>query len=69
MGWGSIILTLLFGLSHGLDLDKNLSIQFDLGTTLGTGLFGFALAWARERCGSIWPGILGHNLTNFVQQF
>ncbi len=69
MGWGVIIITVLFGLAHGLGFDKNYNLQFDLGTTIATAIIGFIYAWSRERSGSIIPGILGHNLFNFVQQF
>ena len=69
MGWGALVTTLLFGLSHGLSLEKDMAINFDLASVISTGIIGFVFVWAREKCGSIVPGILGHNLFNFVQQF
>jgi uncharacterized protein len=69
MGWAVIIVSLLYGLLHGLTVDGNLKLQFDPAKIIITGLIGFALAWAKEKSGSLIPGIAAHNLINFAGSF
>ncbi len=69
MGWGAFITTLLFGLVHGVNFNKEVMLEFNAVNFISTSIIGFILTWARERCGSISPGILAHNLFNFVQRF
>jgi membrane protease YdiL (CAAX protease family) len=33
-----------------------------------TGALGYVLAWGRLKTGSIWPGVVGHSVANFVGQ-
>jgi uncharacterized protein len=69
MGWGVVITTLLFGLGHGLFVEKDFHIVFNILSIIGTGIIGFILAWSKERCGSIFPAIFGHNLFNSTASF
>lgn len=69
MGWGAFISSVLFGLAHGLLFDKNLNIYFDPVAFLFTGLLGFVFAWSKEKSGSIFPAIIGHNLINLLGSF
>ena len=67
LGWGFIIVSVMFGLLHGIDA-KSLS---DVHIVWGANMFvamaiGFVLAWIRERTGSIWPGVLFHNFVNTI---
>ena len=69
MGWGAIITSVLYGLIHGLAADVHFQIYFFFGKLLITGLIGFALAWAKERSGSLIPSIVAHNFINFTGSF
>jgi hypothetical protein len=69
MGWGAFITILLFGLVHGLSLNKQMIIDFNAGSFIATSIVGFILTWGKEKCGSILPGIIAHNTFNFVQMF
>jgi uncharacterized protein len=69
LGWGFIIVSVLYGLLHGLTLDGDLKVKFDLSRLLITMLIGFALAWAKEKSGSLIPGMVGHNLINLAGAF
>ncbi len=69
LGWGFVIVSLLYGLLHGLTVDGDLKIKFDLYRLMITMLIGFALAWAKEKSGSLIPGMIGHNLINFAGAF
>ncbi len=69
MGWGAIITSVLYGLIHGLAADSHFVIYFFFGKLLITGLIGFALAWAKERSGSLIPSIVAHNFINFTGSF
>lgn len=69
LGWGAVITSILYGLIHSLQPGDGLSAHFDMIRFLITGGIGFALAWTKERSGSIIPAILGHNFLNFTALF
>jgi uncharacterized protein len=69
LGWGFIAVSLLYGLLHGLSVDGDLKISFDLTKLIITALIGCVLAWVKERSGSLLPGMIGHNLINFAGAF
>lgn len=69
MGWGVVITSVLFGLVHGLTIDKASNLHFSLGSIFISTIFGFVMAWAKERSGSLIPAIVGHNFINFLGSF
>lgn len=63
LGWGGIISTILFGLTHALGYSDG-AFSFDAMTMAMTGIPALILLWVRERTGSVvWPVIL-HNFAN-----
>jgi membrane protease YdiL (CAAX protease family) len=63
LGWGGIIATFLFGLTHALGYSDG-AFSFDVMTMAMTGIPALILLWVRERTGSVaWPVIL-HNFAN-----
>lgn len=62
IGWGLIIISLLFGLVHGVDLTAQLRLRIDLFNGLFTVFTGFIMGWLRERSGSLILPIAVHNL-------
>lgn len=63
-----LIITLFFGLAHGLQYDKG-DWHFSLIAITTTGLFGLFFLWLRERTGSLIFPILIHNMLNVIVQF
>ncbi len=65
-GWGAIIITLLFIIGHiFLYNSLNNSIEFKGDwINIYTLFISIALVYIREKTGSIWPGVLLHNLCN-----
>ncbi len=66
IGWGLIVISLLFGLVHGVHLSDELILRIDLFSVLLTTVSGVLLGWLRERSGSLVLPILAHNLGNTV---
>jgi membrane protease YdiL (CAAX protease family) len=64
VGWGLIIISLLFSVVHAVSLTAQLELRFDLFEGLLTLLSGFLLGWLRERSGSLVFPIAAHNLGN-----
>jgi len=64
IGWGLIIVSVLFGLVHGVGLTDQLKLEIDLSGVLLTAGAGFLLGWLRERSGSLVLPIAAHNLGN-----
>jgi len=63
-GWGAILTLALFGIGHGFLFDRSLHLEtslFGVGFAL---IPGALLGWLRERTGSVWPGIVVHNLVD-----
>jgi membrane protease YdiL (CAAX protease family) len=65
-GWGLIIVSLSFGLAHGLQVDSTFQIAFNPIDILLTGFMGFWFGWIKERTGSLLLPICMHNLTNTI---
>jgi len=63
-GWGLILVSVMFGLCHSLNIDMGRGIQFNPMVFGMTGFGGFVFGWLRERTGSVWPGVICHNLSN-----
>ena len=64
IGWGLIIISVLFGLVHGVYLTEQMKLKIDLFSGLLTTFSGFLLGWLRERSGSLVLPIAAHNLGN-----
>ncbi len=64
MGYASIVVTLMFALSHGLSITHNFQVNFNFYSMLIPFIFGLVVVWMRERTGSILLPVIFHNLTN-----
>jgi membrane protease YdiL (CAAX protease family) len=69
LGWGAVITSVLYGLIHGLSVNNHFEFHLAPSKFLITGLIGFALAWAKERSGSLIPSIVAHNFINLTGSF
>lgn len=65
-GWGLVIISVMFGLLHGLDI-RGFSLHHIYWVEMIYAfVMGVILAWLRERTGSVWPGVIFHNLANVM---
>ena len=60
--WPAIIVTLAYGLYHGIDVNNG-TVLFDFNAFLFPFALGIALVWMRERTESLMFPILAHNAT------
>jgi uncharacterized protein len=63
IGYGGVLTTFLFGLTHALSYDAG-AVGLDLATFAMTGVPALLLVWLRERTGSLLMPVLGHNIAN-----
>jgi len=63
-GWGAILSTALFVLGHGVVFDRDLHLELSVLGPAFALVPGIALAWLRERTGSVWPCVVLHNLVD-----
>lgn len=61
-----LIIGILFGLVHGLSLNNELKLNFELYSFIWTMLFGYAWSWITFESKSILQPIISHNLLNFL---
>jgi membrane protease YdiL (CAAX protease family) len=66
IGYGAIVVTLVFALVHGLHFGKDLAVQTSVLGALMAGVTGFALAWLRLRTKSLALPVVLHNATNVI---
>lgn len=66
IGWGVLIIAIVFGLEHGLSLNNHWHILFNSQKFCMTMGFSFILAWLKQRSGSLLPAITFHNLWNLI---
>lgn len=66
IGYGAIVVTLVFALVHGLHFGKNLAMQTAGLGALMAGVTGFLLAWLRLRTKSLALPVVLHNATNVI---
>jgi uncharacterized protein len=68
MGWGLIIISIMFGVLHGVDVEPNMPPVFHVSfmAMLFPFITGLLLGWLRERTGSVWPSVLLHNFINII---
>lgn len=65
-GWGVLIVAVLFGLVHGITLNKHWHLLFSSQKFCMTTGLGLAFAWLKQRSGSLLPSIVFHNLWNLI---
>lgn len=65
IGQSIVIMTMLFGLLHGLWLDDHFEIHIEIIWIRNALLSGFIFAWLRERTGSLIMPIVAHGAWDF----
>jgi membrane protease YdiL (CAAX protease family) len=69
-GWGLIITAILFAGCNGLiAVDPQLHARIVPVAAIPPLLMSFVSGWVRERTDSVWPSVIGHNLSNLVIPF
>jgi membrane protease YdiL (CAAX protease family) len=63
LGYGSIVVTILFAFSHGFTIDKGMNIELNL-TSMIIPLISIMFIWMKSRSGSLLSPILTHNVSN-----
>lgn len=66
LGYGAIATSLVFGLIHGISIDKHLNVAFFAVPAILAGLIGLVLTWIRLRTRSLLLPILTHNAVNLL---
>jgi membrane protease YdiL (CAAX protease family) len=66
IGWGVLIVSVMFGLVHGIMLDKEWHPLLNTQKFFVTTGLGFAFAWLKQRSGSLLPAVIFHNLWNLI---
>ncbi|MEC5395051.1 CPBP family intramembrane glutamic endopeptidase [Bergeyella sp. RCAD1439] len=61
----TLIISILFGLTHALTLDKSYSINFEPIYFMQTAFAGYVWAWITLKSRSILLSMISHNLSNF----
>jgi membrane protease YdiL (CAAX protease family) len=66
-GWGLVITSVLFAGFNGLtNVDAGLHPHVVLAPAIAPFLSSLVSGWVRERTDSVWPSVVGHNLSNIV---
>lgn len=65
-GWGLILVSVLFGLVHGLSVNEQWQLRFNSQKFFMTGGLGFALGFVKEKGKSLAPAVLLHNAWNLI---
>lgn len=66
-GWAFVIVTVLFGVSHGAVLDQDLHLKFDIITMVYlTFISSLSVGILRQFSGNLIYSILGHNTINLI---
>lgn len=69
-GWGFIIVTLLFGVVHGIVLTETYEMKYDIATIVYLSLISsLSLGLLRKFSGNLILPILGHNIINTMNMF
>ena len=66
VGYGAIVVTILFALVHGLDVSRHFEIVFHPLNMVIPFLFGAVAVWVREKTGSVLVPVIFHNITNVL---
>ncbi len=64
IGWGCILISVLFGLIHGVGFNEQFQFHVDVTRIISLSFSGFLIGWVRERTGSLYPAIVFHNIGN-----
>ena len=65
-GLATIITSLLFGFSHGINITESLGFSFNYFALLRATFDGFIFALLTEKTKSIFPSIVFHNILNLI---
>ena len=66
-GWGFVIVTVLFGVAHGMALTENYDFKFDIITIIYLTLISsLSLGLLKKFSGNLVYPILGHNVINII---
>jgi membrane protease YdiL (CAAX protease family) len=66
-GWGLLITSVLFAGDNGLiAVDARLHARIVPLAAIAPFMLGLVSGWMRERSNSVWPSVVGHNLSNIV---
>lgn len=66
-GWGLLITSDLFAGANGLvAVDSQMHARIVLPAAIAPFLSSLVSGWVRERTNSVWPSVVGHNLSNIV---
>ena len=60
-----LIIGLLFGLCHGVQVTKKLNIEFEIIPFISASSFGYIWSWIAYKSKSILQPVISHNLSNF----
>ena len=60
-----LIIGILFGLCHGIQVTKKLNIEFKTIAFISAFLFGYIWSWIAYKSKSILQPVISHNLSNF----
>jgi membrane protease YdiL (CAAX protease family) len=63
-GWGGLLTAFLFVIGHGALFDSHLRLHISIFGMIFALPPAVLLGWLKERTGSVWPGILVHNLVD-----
>jgi uncharacterized protein len=66
LGYGAVVVTLFFGLLHGITIGGDLQLHTSLFSGIYVALVGVVLVWLRQRTGSIAVPVIFHNAINVV---
>lgn len=66
-GWGLVITAILFAGFNGLVVvDTQLHPRLVAHAAIAPVMLSLVSGWVRERSNSVWPSVVGHNLSNIV---
>jgi membrane protease YdiL (CAAX protease family) len=66
-GWGLIVTAAMFAGANGLfAIDGGRHVRVVATAAIAPFIASLVSGWVRERTGSVWPSVFGHNLSNVV---
>ena len=66
-GWGLVITAILFAGFNGLvSVDSQLHARIVLHAAIAPFMLSLVSGWIRECADSVWPSVIGHNLSNII---
>jgi membrane protease YdiL (CAAX protease family) len=61
-----LVIGLLFGLVHGIEIKDNLSLKIEIYPIIFTFIYGYIWSWTTMESKSILQATISHNVSNFV---